>query len=629
MDPQQPTDRRPASAFVVFLVLMSGWFAVRTCQKANEPRPPPAETAPAATPGDAAPRGAAQDAPVDGSQPAPAAAEHLYPVTKGVARDDAIVVDTDTFRATFSNHGAVLVELLLKQYFRKPGDDKDAVKRADPANWLPLVAPHDPRALTFRLIHNGRAAGSSALQLDAAEWSVERRDAGGAPQLVFKLDDGDGRHFEKWFTFRPDGYFFDVELHFSSVRPDAAQGTASYGFVAAGGIWNEHNSKWAKPPAAVISAEDVDQVQLLDSAGLQDGPQARAIRREELAPFFGARSNFFGFVLSPDAASAGNVETVACSRVLDPWRFEEERARRLAGRVELSAEEAAALRDECFSNVRAEPFLKVPFPAGARPLALRFTAFAGPRGPEAMAAPEGEPFRVLYEVEYGSWTTFRWINQLLLGWMGLLERLTGNWGVAIILLTVTVKALLFPLNRMQSRSMEQFQKKMKLLQPQIEEIKKRHKNNPQKAGVEQQKLMREHGVRPPFFGCLVLFLQMPVWYGVFQIMSSAPSLRHQPFFGWISDLSAPDVVPLPFALPMIGTLHLLPILMLVAWLLQNRMMPKPVDPQQAQMQKMMNFFPFIFLFMLYGYASGQSLYMVTNSLLGMVQMKFLRVTPSN
>jgi YidC/Oxa1 family membrane protein insertase len=122
---------------------------------------------------------------------------------------------------------------------------------------------------------------------------------------------------------------------------------------------------------------------------------------------------------------------------------------------------------------------------------------------------------------------------------------------------------------------------------------------------------------------------MPVWYGVFQIMSSAPSLRHQPFFGWISDLSAPDVVPLPFQLPMIGALHLLPVLMLVAWLMQNRMMPKAVDPQQAQMQKMMNFFPFIFLFMLYGYASGQSLYMVTNSLLGMVQMKFLRVTPSN
>jgi YidC/Oxa1 family membrane protein insertase len=213
--------------------------------------------------------------------------------------------------------------------------------------------------------------------------------------------------------------------------------------------------------------------------------------------------------------------------------------------------------------------------------------------------------------------------------MRAMHSLTHNWGVAIILLTLTVKILLFPLNRLQSRTMEQFQKKMKLLQPQLDELKKKYKGNLQKLNVEQQKIMREHGVRPPIFGCLVVFLQMPVWYGLFQIMRSAPELRHAPFMLWIGDLSAPDVVPLPFTLPIIGTLHLLPILMVIAWLAQNRMMPKPTDPQQAQMQKMMNFFPFMMGFFLYSYASGQSLYMLTNSLLGMLQMKLLRVTPTN
>jgi len=240
-------------------------------------------------------------------------------------------------------------------------------------------------------------------------------------------------------------------------------------------------------------------------------------------------------------------------------------------------------------------------------------------------------------VQYGK-VWLRWINRLLLVWMRWMHALTHNWGVAIILLTVTVKALLFPLNRMQSRTMELFQKKMKLLQPQIDELKQRYKNNLQKLQQEQQKLMAANGVRPPVFGCLILFLQMPVWYGLFQIMRSAPELRQAGFFGWITDLSLPDQVPLGFTfhLPIdpfnwgnISTIHVLPILMMVAWLVQNRMMPKATDPQQAQMQKMMNFFPIIFGFFLYAYASGQSLYMLVNSILGMLQMKFLRVTPTS
>ncbi|MBL8843428.1 MAG: membrane protein insertase YidC [Planctomycetes bacterium] len=616
MDPNQPSDRRPVSAFVVFIIFMATFFSVRSCQKAKEP--------PVAPPGES------NAAPIV-AEPAPAAVEGApaFAATTGVERDDAIVVDTDRFRARFSNHGAVLLELLLKDYFRAPGDGADPAKRDDPSHWLPLLAAHDPAAATFELAHNARTVGSAALPLGEVNWAHERRPVEGGEQLVFKLEDGAGRRFEKRFTFRRESHLFDVELAFASDRAELSQGTSSYGLIAAGGIWDERNSPFAKPPAGVITSEDEDKLELLDAKSLEDGPQTRGFRRDELLPFFGARSNFFGFVIAPDAATAGYVDSVHCTAIDDPFRFEQERAKKLAGRAELAPEEAAELRKETRTNVRTESFLKVPFPAaGGAPLVLRFTAFAGPRTPAVMEGPQFDSFRVLYEIEYGG-TTFRWINKLLLGWMTLLESFTGNWGVAIILLTLTVKVLLFPLNRLQSRTMEQFQKKMKLLQPQIEELKKRYKGNLQKMNQEQQKLMREHGVRPPIFGCLILFLQMPVWYGLFQIMSSAPPLRHQPFFGWISDLSAPDVVPLPFELPLIGQLHLLPILMVVAWLLQNRMMPKPADPQQAQMQKMMNFFPILFGVMLYKYAAGQSLYMLTNSLLGMVQMKFLKVTPSN
>ncbi len=616
MDPNQPSDRRPVSAFVVFIIFMAAFFSFRSCQKAKEP---PAEV----------PTSVVAAPPAGEPLPVAVEGETQFPLTSGVALDDQIVVNTDLFRARFSNQGAVLVELLLKEYFRSPGDGADAEKRADPSRWLPLIAPHDPSGATFRLAHNARAANGAALALDQSNWSFERADVNGGESLTFRLADGAGRRFEKCFTFRRSSYLFDVELRFASDRPELSQGTASYGFIAPGGIWDERNSPFAKPPAVVVTSENSSDLQLIDAKSLKDGPQSRGFKREELLPFFGASSNFFGFVIAPDAATAGYVDSVTCAALDDPYRFEQERAKKLAGRAELTADESRSLHEESRTNVRAESFLKVPFPAaGAAPLALHFTAFAGPRTPAVMEGPAFDSFRLLYEVEYGG-KTFRFINRLLLGWMTLLERFTGNWGVAIILLTLTVKVLLFPLNRLQSKTMEQFQKKMKLLQPQIEELKKRHKGNMQKLNAEQQALMREHGVRPPIFGCLILFLQMPVWYGLFQIMSSAPPLRHQPFVSWISDLSAPDVVPLPFELPLIGQLHLLPILMVVAWLLQNRMMPKPSDPQQAQMQKMMNFFPILFGVMLYKYAAGQSLYMLTNSLLGMAQMKLLKVTPSN
>ncbi|MSR45506.1 MAG: membrane protein insertase YidC [Planctomycetes bacterium] len=618
MQPQPQSDRRPATAFVVFLICMAAYFSLRNCQKGLNP-PPADPTTPA---GPSAPDGAT-GASTDVEAPP------SVPATSGVELDENIVVDTATYRARFSNRGAVLVELLLKKFFRESGDEADAAKRDDPAHWLPVIAPHDPTAATFRLKHNSRANGAATLPLEQINWKFDRSNIDGGERLVFQIDDGAGHHFEKHFRFARDGYFFDVELQFSGTTADAAQGTSSYGLVAAGGIWDERNSPFAKAPAAAITSDDVDELQLIDAAALDDGPESRGFLREELRPFFGVRSNFFGFVMAPDVATIGYIDSVTCTRLPDPFRFDHERAKLLSGRAELSGEETAKLREQSLTNVRAEPYLKVAFPsAGAAPLALRFTAFAGPRTSEAMAGPDGESFHVLYEIEYGG-TTFRWVNRLLLGWMKILAGLTGNWGVAIILLTLTVKTLLFPLNRLQSRTMEQFQKKMKLLQPKIDELKKQHKNNQQKQNAAQQALMREHKVRPPIFGCLILFLQMPVWYGLFQIMSSAPALRHAPFIGWIHDLSAPDVVPLPFQLPFIGELHLLPILMVVAWLVQNRMMPKATDPQQAQMQKMMNLFPFIFGFMLYKYAAGQSLYMVVNSLLGMLQMKFLRVTPTN
>jgi YidC/Oxa1 family membrane protein insertase len=204
----------------------------------------------------------------------------------------------------------------------------------------------------------------------------------------------------------------------------------------------------------------------------------------------------------------------------------------------------------------------------------------------------------------------------------------GNWGIAIILLTLCVRLVLFPLNRRSQTAMARYQKKMKRVQPRLEEAKKRFQGDPQKLREAQARIMQEEGAFPPLGGCLPIFLQMPIFFGLFSALRTSFDLRQAPFYGWINDLSRPDrLLPIGLELPIlpdIEYLNILPILMVVLWVLQQMGMPKPADEQAARMQKMMMFMPVVFGFMLYNYAAGLSLYMITTSACSIVEQKVIK-----
>jgi YidC/Oxa1 family membrane protein insertase len=216
----------------------------------------------------------------------------------------------------------------------------------------------------------------------------------------------------------------------------------------------------------------------------------------------------------------------------------------------------------------------------------------------------------------------------LLAILGFFHGLVGNWGVAIILLTLCVRGALFPLNRRSQTSMARYQKKMKRVQPRLEEAKKRFADDPKKLREAQARIMQEEGAFPPLGGCLPIFLQMPVFFGLFSALRVSFDLRQAPFFGWIDDLSRPDQLmyiglELPI-LPSFEYLNVLPILMVVLWILQQMGMPKPADEQAARMQKMMMFMPAVFGVMLYNYAAGLSLYMMTTSGMSIIEQKVIK-----
>jgi YidC/Oxa1 family membrane protein insertase len=190
--------------------------------------------------------------------------------------------------------------------------------------------------------------------------------------------------------------------------------------------------------------------------------------------------------------------------------------------------------------------------------------------------------------------------------MRLINRFVGNYGVAIIVLSVLIKIVTFPLNQASMKSM----KKMQEIQPQLKRLQERHKDDQQAMQKEMMDLYKRHGVNP-LSGCLPMLLQMPIFIGLWNALGQAIELRHAPFVSWINDLSAPDRL-------MIGSVGIpvLTLLMGASMLVQQLMTPAQGDPNQ---RRMMMFMPVIFTFFFINMPSGLVLYWFVSNLLAIGQ----------
>jgi YidC/Oxa1 family membrane protein insertase len=200
---------------------------------------------------------------------------------------------------------------------------------------------------------------------------------------------------------------------------------------------------------------------------------------------------------------------------------------------------------------------------------------------------------------------------------------TNSWGFSIILLTVALRIMLYPLNAWSTKSMV----KMQQIAPQVTLIQEKNKNDPKKAQLEIMNLYRESGVNP-LSGCLPLLIQMPFLIGMFDLLKSTFELRGASFIpGWIDNLTAPDVL-FSWSMPIffIGNeFHLLPILLGLVMFAQQRLMSTlPSDPnlwteQQRQQRSMGTVMAVVFAVMFYSFPSGLNIYWLSSMLLGILQ----------
>lgn len=600
-------DKRSLLAIVLCMAIFFLWTSV-IMPRLYPPEKPAA--APAVVPA-AAPK-AGPAVPVDAPKPAvpaPAASVVRHEVKP------PFELKSKMLRVTMSNQGAGILELVLTD----PGVKGE----------VPLLRPFDAQHPHFALRRLGGPEGEA---LETAAWELVERTG---LKAEFRLLLQDGLEITKTFELDPQRHTLSLNLMidnknlpvegkpapadvpirlellaFNGLDPDSGYRFDQY----LSGAWSYENAVVFKPLAEVESGEVklAEALRLADPAKRADAVKsAEALLKEDRGHkgWLGLKSRFFAVLVQPDKSSLDALESY-WFRTLPPVA-------------------AAKFAAEGKGNRNIAVSLRTLEMRVSKRKLLRFDGFAGPQKTEILKELPGA--EELQKFSTGCWGISPIVNlvaPLILGTLKLTGSLLGNFGVGIIVTTLLIKLVVFPLTLKSQRSMAAMQQ----LGPKIQALRAKYGSDQQKFGMEQMKLFRENKVNP-MAGCLPMLIQMPVFIGMYSVFEQSSDLRGAPFFLWIKDLSQPDhligpwtpvVINLFITTLSIDAFNLLPIVMTLTWFLQAYFTPRSPDPQMASQQKMMMFMPVMFGLMCYGLASGLSLYFLVNSLLGMGEMKLIK-----
>lgn len=591
--------------------------------------------------GGGAPAAGQQD-PRRAEAPAEGGAQPVADLT--AERAERFSLQRGNFHLGFSNRGAVLEELRLRGYGSRVGLSAGALEQ--PENWVPLVSSTGgaaAAALRWEAARDSRLGGGGEIPAGFRPGEVlwTHRFLGGpetnwAPlpeshdpsaragvRFVARLA---GVTLEKEIRVPAEADRFDLEVLLRARREGAGPELRT-NFFPCTGLFTNEDSFYPDPVACRI-VRDGDDFEVdgdVKASGSPVGPAlfepmgggARLVA-------FGLFNKHFALLARPgeEAFSAGVVAQTGYASY----------AVSTAGSEERPLESDPQARERGLAAVALLRFK----PDAAWDFELPFRIYAGPKDSGVFASqPEYEPFAAIIDgFDFGGWFYSIFfagpVAHLLLSILALFGAWFGNYGIAIILLTLLVRTVLFPVSRWQQIKMSAYGEQMKRIQPELQKLRERYKEDPRTLSQKQMEVMRKHGVSVPIGGCLPVLLQMPIFIGLFAALRTTILLRHEPFVAWIHDLSRPDALlswePVTFLFFKVGGLNLLPLLMVVLWVTHQRMMPRPasMDPQQESMMKMMTFLPILFGFMLYNYASGLALYMITSSLIGIIEVRFIK-----
>jgi YidC/Oxa1 family membrane protein insertase len=537
-----------AAIFLSFVVLVvyQNYFVPPIPAPAVTPvATPPGSPAGTTTPG-AAGLPAAQPPGAAPVSPVPAAVELVAPE----ARD--VVVETDAVRAVFTTQGAVLKSWKLRKYL-------DA--RGEPVELVPQDLPPGQFARPFS-ITTADAALTATLAAAVYEPSVESLTLGAQPgTITFQFRNDAGLTARKAFYFQPNGQAYALNVD-ASVDQGGTPRPITIAFGPAIGLGYDPTGATRWPEKAVHHLNG--SAERLDADDLQAQP-----RYEGAFRFAGVEEHYFLIAAVPAQVPQSRVEYAP---------------------VVLPVPGAPAGSQRTFIS-----FSITPNPTAASGQAVTVPFFLGPKDFDQLKMADAQLVRA---IDFGMFAAIvvpllqalKWINGFL-----------GNYGWSIIVLTILINLILFPLRHRSMVSM----KKMQAIQPEVKAIQERYAkykfNDPerQKMNAEMLALYKQKGVNP-VAGCLPMALTFPILLALYSLLSVAIELRGAPFIGWIHDLASKDPT------------YVWPILMGATMFWQQKMMPTNADPIQ---QKIFLLLPVIFTVMFLNMPSGLVIYWLTSNVL--------------
>jgi len=395
--------------------------------------------------------------------------------------------------------------------------------------------------------------GDVAFEADRKE--LDLTGGAGPGRLVFTCAVPGQYRVEKIYTFLPDRYSFDLEVRFVNATNAALNQSLSIRWL------EELNKKGLEEEGAVARAKNSTEREA--GAKLEKKAYGPDIQ------WGGFENKFFLAAMIPKQPA------------LTTATF----ARDARGQVVVTLDGP-----------------KNTIPPG-QPGVFNYTLFVGPKEYNRLKA---EDAGLEAAINVGNW--MKWLAYPILFFMQYLYKYVGNYGLVIILITMLTKLLFWPLGNKSYKSMKEMQK----VQPKLNEIKERYKDDKQKMNAAVMELYKTHKINP-LGGCLPMIIQIPVFIALYQLLSYAIELRHAPFVWWIQDLSAKD----PY--------YITPIIMGATMLIQQKMSPPMGDPMQ---QKMMLLMPVVFTFLFLNFPSGLVIYWLVNNVLSIGQQYYINKSPT-
>jgi YidC/Oxa1 family membrane protein insertase len=550
-----------------------------------------------------APTPAAPQTSSNGPAPTPPqAAGPIVPREAAIAATPRVKIETPRLTGSISLKGGRIDDLSLVQYRETVDPNSPPIVLFSPSNtaspyytelgWVPASGS------TVRLPDTNTAwqqEGSNSLTPDSP--------------VVLKYDNGDGLTFRRTIAI-DDRYLFTIRDDVTNVS-NAPVTLYPYALISRGGT----------PPVSGYSILHEGFIGYLGDKGLQeltyknvddgkplpDNPDSKGYFFNDVTnAWLGITDKYWAAALLPDTSA-----TLANAHFSTGGRQKRYQADYMLPAQTINIGGVGTANARVFAGAKEVGVVGINFPV------------FGPGGYNKQL--DLNHFDLLID-----WGHFYFITKPMFLGLDFFYHLVGNFGISILLVTVIVKLLFFPLANKSYASMA----KMKSVQPQLQALKERYPDDKVKQQQEMMEIYRKEKINP-IAGCLPVALQIPVFFSLYKVLFVTIEMRHAPFYGWIKDLSAPDptnlftlfgLVPFdPVAVlgPHFGSylvLGIWPIIMGVTMWLQMKLNPAPPDPTQ---KAIFDWMPLIFTFMLAGFPAGLVIYWAWNNLLSVLQQSFI------